>query len=76
MRKMSALKLGLGALIALSTLVAPAASHAAHAGGGLCIFSFTNQSGATCTYAGTQGNCCVYTSDDGSNCPKICNPPA
>ncbi|HEY4596306.1 MAG TPA: hypothetical protein VIJ02_07885 [Thermoanaerobaculia bacterium] len=73
MRKMSALKLGLGALIALSTLVAPAASQAA---GGLCIFSYTNSHGATCTYAGTQGNCCVYTSDDGSNCPKICNPPA
>jgi len=73
MRKMSALKLGLGALIALSTLVAPAASHAA---GALCIFSFTNQSGATCTYAGTEGNCCVYTSNDGSHCNKICNPPA
>jgi len=40
MRKMSALKLGLGALIALSTLVAPAATHAA---GGLCIFSYTNR---------------------------------
>ncbi|PYQ63898.1 MAG: hypothetical protein DMF53_08975 [Acidobacteria bacterium] len=67
------MKLGLGALIALSTLVAPAASHAA---GALCIFSFTNQSGATCTYAGTEGNCCVYTSNDGSHCNKICNPPA
>jgi hypothetical protein len=41
----------------------------------LCIFSFTNQSGATCTYAGLQGHCCVYTSDDGSHCDKICNSP-
>jgi hypothetical protein len=73
MRKMSVLKLGLGALIALSTLMVPAASHAA---GRLCLYSFTNQSGATCTYAGTQGNCCVYTSTDGSHCDKICNPPA
>jgi hypothetical protein len=73
MSKKSVLKLGLGALIALSTLLAPKATHAA---GALCILSFTNSHGATCTYAGTQGNCCVYTSDDGSNCQKICNPPA
>lgn len=72
MRK-SVLKLGLGTLIALSTLAAPAATHAA---GRLCIYSFTNQSGATCTYAGIQGNCCVYTAPDGSHCDKICNPPA
>jgi hypothetical protein len=69
----SILKLGLGTLIALSTLLAPATTHAA---GALCLFSFVNQSGATCTYAGTQGRCCVYTSDDGSHCDKICNPPA
>lgn len=67
------LKLGLGALLAV---VAMAASKPTHAAGSLCIFSFTNQSGATCTYAGTEGNCCVYTSDDGSHCNKICNSPA
>ena len=70
MSKSVVLKLGLGALIAFSALLAPAASHAANR---LCIFSYTNSHGATCTYAGTQGSCCVYTSDDGSNCPKICN---
>ena len=70
MRKMSVLKLGLGALIALSTLAVPAASHAA---GNLCIYSYTNDSGATCTYAGTEGKCCVYTSNDGTPCHKICN---
>ena len=69
----SLLKLGLGTLVAFSTLLAPATTHAA---GRLCIYSFTNQSGATCTYAGTEGNCCVYTSSDGSHCNKICNPPA
>ncbi|MFL6234169.1 MAG: hypothetical protein ACJ76N_13625 [Thermoanaerobaculia bacterium] len=74
MSKSILLKLGLGTLIALSTLLAPATTHAASSQ--LCIFSYTNSHGATCTYAGTQGNCCVYTSDDGSNCPKICNPPA
>lgn len=67
------LKLGLGALLAVVTMMASKPTHAA---GNLCIFSFTNQSGATCTYAGTQGNCCVYTSDNGSHCDKICNPPA
>ena len=74
MRMKSVLKLGLGALIAVSTMLAPKVSNAAV--GHLCIFSYTNSQGATCTYAGTQGNCCVYTSNDGSNCPKICNPPA
>jgi hypothetical protein len=69
----SILKLGLGTLIALSTLLAPATTHAASR---LCLYSFVNQSGATCTYAGTQGNCCVYTAPDGSHCDKICNPPA
>jgi hypothetical protein len=69
----SILKLGLGTLIALSTLLAPAASQAANR---LCLYSFVNQSGATCTYAGLQGNCCVYTAPDGSHCDKICNPPA
>jgi hypothetical protein len=73
MRKTSILKLGLGALLAAVTMMAPATTHAA---GRLCIFSYTNSHGATCTYAGTQGNCCIYTSNDGSNCPKICNPPA
>jgi hypothetical protein len=70
MSKKVALKLGLGALIALSTLAAPAASNAA---GRLCVYSYTNNSGATCTYAGTQGGCCVYTSNNGSPCHKICN---
>jgi hypothetical protein len=74
MSKKIVLKLGLGALIAFSTLAAPAATHAA---GSLCIYSYTNDSGATCTYAGTEGKCCVYTSNDGSPCHKICNnPPA
>lgn len=72
MRMKSVFKLCLGALIAVSTMLAPKTTHA----GNLCILSFTNQSGATCTYAGIQGNCCVYTSDDGSHCDKICNPPA
>jgi len=72
MRKSSLLKLGFGALIAMTML----AAKTTHAANGLCLFSYTNSHGATCTYAGTQGNCCVYTSDDGSNCPKICNPPA
>lgn len=73
MRK-TALKLGLGVLLGVMSLVAANAKPAPT--GNLCIFSFTNQSGATCTYAGTQGNCCVYTSNDGSHCDKICNPPA
>jgi hypothetical protein len=71
MRK-TALKLGLGVLLAAVTMLAPKTTHAA---GNLCIFSYVNSHGATCTYAGTQGNCCIYTSNDGSNCPKICNPP-
>ena len=74
MSKSALLKLGLGALIAVSTLAAPKATHAA---GRLCVFSYTNSDGSTCTYAGTQGGCCVYTSDNGSHCHKICNnPPA
>jgi hypothetical protein len=40
----SLLKLGLGTLVAFSTLLAPATTHAA---GRLCIYSFTNQSGAS-----------------------------
>ena len=72
MRK-TTLKLGLGVLLAAVTMMAPKTSNAA---GKLCLYSFTNQSGATCTYAGIQGNCCVYTSNDGSHCDKICNPPA
>jgi hypothetical protein len=72
MRKSSLLKLGLGALMAM-TMLAPKTSHAANR---LCIFSYTNSDGSVCTYAGTQGNCCVYTSNTGSNCHKICNPPA
>lgn len=72
MRK-TTLKLGLSALLAAVTMFAPKTSNAA---GKLCIYSFTNASGATCTYAGLQGNCCVYTSNDGSHCDKICNPPA
>jgi len=71
MRK-TALKLGFGTLLAVVTMLASKPTHA----GNLCIYSFTNQSGATCTYAGTEGNCCVYTSNDGSHCNKICNPPA
>jgi hypothetical protein len=72
MRK-TALKLGFSALLAVVTMLAAKPTHAA---GRLCIYSFTNQSGATCTYAGIQGNCCVYTAPDGSHCDKICNPPA
>jgi hypothetical protein len=74
MRKTSIVKLGLGVLLAVVTMLASKPTQAAV--GRLCILSFTNQSGATCTYAGLQGNCCVYTSDDGSHCDKICNPPA
>jgi hypothetical protein len=74
MRKSSLLKFGCAALIAASTMLAPKPAQAAH-GAALCIFSYMLPDGETCTYNGTQGNCCVYVSDGGSHCQKICNTP-
>jgi len=75
MKMKSVLKLGCAALIATSTMLAPKPAQAAPPGGALCIFSYTQSNGDVCTYAGTEGRCCVYTSSGGGNCPKICNTP-
>jgi hypothetical protein len=72
MKMKSVLKLGCAALIAASTMLAPKPAQAAHTAG-LCIFSYTQSNGDVCTYAGTEGHCCVYTSSGSGNCPKICN---
>lgn len=69
MRKISLLKLGGAALIAAFTMLAPKVTQAA----GLCVYSYTLSDGETCTYNGLQGGCCVYTSDGGGHCHKICN---
>jgi hypothetical protein len=73
MKMKSVLKLGCAALIATSTMLAPKPAQAAPHTAPLCIYSYTQSDGDVCTYAGTQGRCCVYTSSSGGNCPKICN---
>ncbi len=68
MRK-NLLKLGLGVMIAASTMLVPQASHAAH--GALCVYSYTLSNGHTCTYSGLGANgCCQYTGDP--HCHQIC----
>ena len=72
MKMKSVLKLGCAALIACSAMLAPKPAQAAHTAP-LCIYSYTQPNGDVCTYAGTQGHCCVYTSSGTGNCQPICN---
>jgi hypothetical protein len=71
MRKISVIKLGCAALIAAATMVASKPAQAAHTAP-LCVFSYTDGNGETCTYNGLQGHCCTYVRSDGSHCAPIC----